>query len=333
MPKLTRMRLSEIDRGERRRRDMGDIASLAQSIAVVGMLHPPVVSLNRKLIAGARRLAAAVHLGREMIDVLMTDDLDDVHAALLAERDENTERKPFTPSEAVAMAEALKPYEEAAAKERQKAGVRPSVKLTEGSPNPVKTGDSGDRVAEAVGLSRATLAKAEAVVEAAREHPKAYAGIAEKMDDTGNVSGAYNELTEAAAKPRAPKVKLPHKPKADKPPAKPKAKPAPPAKPEPKPGDPKWAEWVGEVDGVLDEMEASFRKLRTLLDSNGAEKKCRHPFAKLVGYMGGPGAIKEGIDGVRDFLPAAPDSKPPGYVSRNELAQREKFHADRRKAS
>ena len=46
------------------RRALGDIASLADSIAEVGLLHPIVVTPDHRLIAGARRLHAMRKLGR-----------------------------------------------------------------------------------------------------------------------------------------------------------------------------------------------------------------------------------------------------------------------------
>ena len=44
--------------GGRHRRDMGDIASLAASIAQLGLLHPVVVNQKGELIAGERRHAS-----------------------------------------------------------------------------------------------------------------------------------------------------------------------------------------------------------------------------------------------------------------------------------
>src|SRR6516162_8097907 len=49
--------------GPRHRRDMGDIAGLAASIAELGLLHPVVIRPDGFLIAGERRLRAARKLG------------------------------------------------------------------------------------------------------------------------------------------------------------------------------------------------------------------------------------------------------------------------------
>lgn len=66
----------------------------------------------------------------------------------------------FSPSEAVAIYEALEEREKKAAEERMLAG-KPSANLAEG------TGDTRDKVAAYVGMSGRTLEKATAVVGAA----------------------------------------------------------------------------------------------------------------------------------------------------------------------
>src|SRR5262245_22350099 len=61
--------IDQIIVGDRIRRDLGDIAGLATSIANIGLLNPITVDENRGLLAGARRLAAYKRLGRETIEV------------------------------------------------------------------------------------------------------------------------------------------------------------------------------------------------------------------------------------------------------------------------
>lgn len=51
-------RISAITIGVRHRRDLGDIAGLATSIAKIGLLNPITVDENGRLPARARRLAA-----------------------------------------------------------------------------------------------------------------------------------------------------------------------------------------------------------------------------------------------------------------------------------
>lgn len=98
--------LTEITIGERHRKDLGDIAALAVSIQEVGLLHPIVVTGDYTLIVGRRRLAAFAHLERETIPALVVD----LDQPLKAELDENDQRKDFTPSERVGIAEAILTY-------------------------------------------------------------------------------------------------------------------------------------------------------------------------------------------------------------------------------
>lgn len=98
------LKVREILIGERDREEMGNLRELADSIASVGMLHPVVVTKDRELIAGGRRLAAAALLGWASVPVT-TVTWFDVERALRAEADENTCRKGLTPYEASRMRE------------------------------------------------------------------------------------------------------------------------------------------------------------------------------------------------------------------------------------
>src|SRR5450830_958497 len=98
--------LSRIKLGQRFRRDLGNIDALTDSIREVGLLHPIVVDADGNLIAGQRRLAACHLLGMKDIPVTIVE-LDDA-GRLRAEQDENITPKSFTPSEAVAIAAAIK---------------------------------------------------------------------------------------------------------------------------------------------------------------------------------------------------------------------------------
>ena len=81
------------------RRELGDIASLADSIAEVGLLHPIVVTPDHRLIAGARRLHAMRKLGRTHVPAHVVPLAD----ILRGEFDENAVRADFLPSEFVAI--------------------------------------------------------------------------------------------------------------------------------------------------------------------------------------------------------------------------------------
>ena len=136
--------------GDRFRQDLGDIDSLAQSIADVGLLHPIVVTPGNTLIAGRRRLEAYKRLGLVEIEATVVD-LQEIARGEFAE---NEIRKDFTWSERCAIADALEPVERDAAKERMVSAHASSENFTE------LTGNTLDKVAHAVGTSRPTLRKA-----------------------------------------------------------------------------------------------------------------------------------------------------------------------------
>jgi N6-adenosine-specific RNA methylase IME4 len=204
-----RVALSTIRLESRTRKDYGDVDALAQSIQRVGLLHPIVLDSQSKLIVGERRLRACQQLGWTDIPATMAETFDDIERALYAERDENVERKPWTPSEAVEMAAKLVPYEERAAAERQyegqarggKSAGRGRKQTTEDSSGKTlpkakrdETACTTARIAKAVGLSRPTLEKAQAVVQAAQDDPERFEPLAQQMDQTGKVDGAYRKL-------------------------------------------------------------------------------------------------------------------------------------------
>lgn len=198
--------------GKRHRRDMGDIPALAASIADVGLLHPVVVTPQNELIAGERRLKAFKALGWTDIPVTVID-LDKIVRGEFAE---NAERKNFTLSEAVAIKHALEPVERAEAKKRQ-AAAGPSFGRGQKSgvgkfPTAVK-GRALDKVASVVGKDRATIAKAEAVVAAAKAEPEKYGALLTQMDKTGRVNGVYRRLnnTKQAEAIRAEPPPLPNR--------------------------------------------------------------------------------------------------------------------------
>jgi ParB family chromosome partitioning protein len=65
--------INEIIIGERCRKNMGDIAALANSIEAVGLLHPVVIDDQNRLIAGERRIHAFQSLKRKKIPVTVLD--------------------------------------------------------------------------------------------------------------------------------------------------------------------------------------------------------------------------------------------------------------------
>ena len=113
------VKIADIIIGDRHRKDLGDIAALANSITDTGLLQPIAVTPHLRLVAGHRRLEAVRQLGWAEIPVHVVDGIDDELKALLAEHDENSCRKSFTPSEAVAIGKAIEEKVRAQAKERQ----------------------------------------------------------------------------------------------------------------------------------------------------------------------------------------------------------------------
>jgi hypothetical protein len=89
------------------------------------------------------------------------------------------------------MAALLEPMEKEAAKERQ--GER-TDKHHGNSPG-CSNGPAADKVAEAVGMSRQTLAKAKAVVEAAKKDPENCGPIKRNKRDKGMDPAAEDQTT------------------------------------------------------------------------------------------------------------------------------------------
>ena len=85
------------------RKEFGDIPALAQSIADLGLLQPIGIDSGYRLVFGERRLRAFQHLGRDKIPARFVN-LDSLMKGELAE---NEFRLAFTPSERVAIGEAL----------------------------------------------------------------------------------------------------------------------------------------------------------------------------------------------------------------------------------
>lgn len=203
-----KMDIADIKVPKRHRQNLGDIASLAKSIDTVGLLHPPVVLPDGRLVAGERRIAALKQLGWTSCPVTEAKNLDEAVMLLLAERDENTERLQFSPSEQVSLADDLEHGERQAAKEREKEGGkeggkkggrgRPADRGGGSSTTPKRRGPKAkDRVAAAVGTSARSLKKAKEIVLAAKEDPERFGPLVEEMNKSHKVDRAYKKLKAA----------------------------------------------------------------------------------------------------------------------------------------
>jgi ParB family chromosome partitioning protein len=96
--------ISSIVVGDRFRKEMGDLEGLAESIAELGLLQPIGVTDDFTLIFGERRLRACRDLlGMTEIEVRIID----MPNIVVGENAENEVRKDFTPSERVAIAQAI----------------------------------------------------------------------------------------------------------------------------------------------------------------------------------------------------------------------------------
>jgi hypothetical protein len=71
------MQISKLKVGSRFRRDVGDVRSLASSIAAIGLIHPIVADARGHLVAGTRRLAAVKALGWRDVPVRVVRSLSD----------------------------------------------------------------------------------------------------------------------------------------------------------------------------------------------------------------------------------------------------------------
>lgn len=80
---------------KRVRKEMGDIASLADSMRRIGQISPIVLTEKNVLLAGGRRLAAAKLLGWRTINAVIADPPANIHK-LEYEIEENVQRCDFS---------------------------------------------------------------------------------------------------------------------------------------------------------------------------------------------------------------------------------------------
>lgn len=208
------VRIADIRLNGRHRTELGDIDALAVSIDAIGLLHPVVLTPDNTLVVGQRRLEAFKRLGREAIPVHYAESLSDLHSLLRAESDENTCRKPFTPSEAVAMGESIerayRPVAEAARRQSPGRPKKPggSSPMISEPPRRDEEARTTAVAAKAVGMDRRTYEKAKAVIASGNSQAVA------EMDRTGKVNGVYRtvRIKQAAAQIAAEPPPLPQGP-------------------------------------------------------------------------------------------------------------------------
>ncbi|KKL65539.1 hypothetical protein LCGC14_2153930, partial [marine sediment metagenome] len=84
--------ISDITIKDRFRQELGSLASLSESIAEKGLIQPITVDTNLTLVAGRRRLAAAVAAGLDKIPAVIREIEDELDAREI-ELFENLHRK------------------------------------------------------------------------------------------------------------------------------------------------------------------------------------------------------------------------------------------------
>jgi len=170
------IRISEIKIGKRFRKDLGNLENLKNSIKEIGLLQSIVIDENNNLVAGARRIEIFKQLNKLEIPFRRIS----IKNILKGEYDENTIRKDFTPSEAVAILESLKSKQGQllSDSDRSEGRRQKAVKIT--------------------GRSHDSLSKAKQVVESKNEK------VIQEMDKTGNINKAYRQIRQIEAKENQP---------------------------------------------------------------------------------------------------------------------------------
>jgi hypothetical protein len=119
----------------------------------------------------------------------------DLKEVVRGEFAENAVRKDFLPSEIEAIRRAIEPYEKEAAKQRQRqhGGTAPGLRKHSGQVS-TSDGRTRDRIGAFAGISGRSLAKIQAIVEAAERNPKRFAPLVADMDRNGRIDAAYRKL-------------------------------------------------------------------------------------------------------------------------------------------
>jgi len=100
------VQINDIKVKKRIRKDMGDIAALADSMKRFGQISPILITKNNVLIAGGRRLEAARSLGWSTINAVVAEIPDEV-SKLEYELEENIQRRNFSQTETIEAAKRI----------------------------------------------------------------------------------------------------------------------------------------------------------------------------------------------------------------------------------
>ena len=186
--------ISEIKIKERFRKDIDDRKSLTNDIAKQGLLQPILISTDKILVAGFRRLKSCEELGWKNIPYTMIDlkNLD----PRSCEISENTERINFRISDIMGITEYV---------EKTRIGHRPK----KGSNLlPFPTGKTSDIVAKLAGISAGQALKIIAISKAVKKAPKKYKSLLDDIDSKKkSINTVHQKLQIETRKPS--KVKIP----------------------------------------------------------------------------------------------------------------------------
>jgi len=201
--------IAKVDVRGRSRKDLGDVAALAESIRSVGILQPIVVTHENKLVAGRRRIEALKRLKVKSVPAVVARSVDSLLTLIRAERDENTCRKGFTPEEAVRMGQRIEKEVSKLAKTECKKGGSKGGKAATRKPGPPSKGGetfptlardeskrTREQVASTVGMSGRQYEKAKAVVQSGNK------AAIEQMNKSGKVDPAYRAVKRTEKKQR-----------------------------------------------------------------------------------------------------------------------------------
>jgi ParB family chromosome partitioning protein len=181
------------------------IEPLMMSIQKLGLLQPVTITPDGVLVCGARRLEAVKRLGWRTLKVWVRSGISDELNRLLAQQDENEQRKPLTPSEQVALFRELRKLMAEDGARRQEAtrfgadGDAGEVNGAGAAPAPRGHGDSRHQAAVAI-TGKASYSMLEQIsaierVAADRSLPETIRKIAqaelEDIENGGDVKPAY----------------------------------------------------------------------------------------------------------------------------------------------
>lgn len=212
-------RIDSITIGVRHRKEPGDLNALMKSIEEVGLLQPVTISPDGVLICGWRRLEALRRLGRRTLNVWVRSGISDQLSHLLAQQDENEQRKPLTPVETARLYAEIKMLEQEDAQRRMAAtqfgGAGRAGEASGSGDSPEPCGDARTRAAQRLtgrdGWQRLeqtnwieSVAKDDTLGESVREFA---ANMLSEIDAGAPVSPAYKRVkaaVELASSPPPP---------------------------------------------------------------------------------------------------------------------------------